>query len=240
MDTNYDLPDKCRKYKRVFTLIEIMESAIVRFYGNRNLLKRLPRPRNRKPNEDLMEYQRDEPAIITRRYEYDRHFSLETVALQTHRTEHDADIEKVTVHTGGFADELARQMNALAVTIATDIYFRGNKYNPTSEEGRKLLAHELTHVAQYTEGRIDKAETREELESEATGEEQTEEYDPDPYVAARIEGKVFTFRKSQMDKIAEKAARDALMWLESRKVLLSEEKYLKLLCAYEEWLKEVI
>ena len=32
--------------------------------------------------------------------------------------------------------------------LGTDIFFRNGAYRPETEEGRKILAHELTHVAQ--------------------------------------------------------------------------------------------
>lgn len=58
------------------------------------------------------------------------------------------DFGAVRVHTGPRADEAARAINADAFTHETDIVFRAGKYDVNNDEGKKLLAHELTHVVQ--------------------------------------------------------------------------------------------
>lgn len=58
------------------------------------------------------------------------------------------DLGAVRVHTDGRADAAARAMGAHAYTHGADIVFRGGRYAPDSSEGRRLLAHELTHVVQ--------------------------------------------------------------------------------------------
>jgi hypothetical protein len=58
------------------------------------------------------------------------------------------DFSDVRVHTDGSADNLNRAVKAEAFTTGTDIFFRSGSYNPSSGEGQKLLAHELTHVVQ--------------------------------------------------------------------------------------------
>src|SRR5262249_5356151 len=40
------------------------------------------------------------------------------------------------------------QVNALAYTVGRDIVFGGGQYAPNTSSGRRLLAHELVHVAQ--------------------------------------------------------------------------------------------
>ncbi|MCZ7545578.1 MAG: DUF4157 domain-containing protein [Anaerolineae bacterium] len=65
------------------------------------------------------------------------------------------DFSDVQVHTGAEADTLNRAMSARAFTTGKDIFFRDGEYNPDSAEGRELLAHELTHVAQQTGGAAD-------------------------------------------------------------------------------------
>lgn len=59
-----------------------------------------------------------------------------------------ADFSDVRVHTGPAADEATRSINAAAFTLGTDIAFADGKYNPGSNEGDEILAHELTHVVQ--------------------------------------------------------------------------------------------
>jgi hypothetical protein len=60
------------------------------------------------------------------------------------------DFSRVRVHTDGEAASSARQLNAHAYTVGTNIYFNEGRYNPYDMQGRKLLAHELTHVVQQS------------------------------------------------------------------------------------------
>ena len=59
-----------------------------------------------------------------------------------------ADFGDVRLHTGGEAAQLSRQLSAQAFTRGQDIYMGTGRYNPTSSAGKRLLAHELTHVVQ--------------------------------------------------------------------------------------------
>ena len=52
------------------------------------------------------------------------------------------------LHYDSSAARVADQLDALAVTIGRDIYFGRGQYAPETEEGRRLLRHELTHVVQ--------------------------------------------------------------------------------------------
>ncbi len=62
--------------------------------------------------------------------------------------------EDVRVHTGERPAEAARSIDALAFTVGRDVVFNDGQYAPGTAEGRRLLAHELTHVVQQgTEGR---------------------------------------------------------------------------------------
>ena len=189
-----------------------------------------------KEENQFMEYQYPE-RTVQRRLEYDRIFPLETVRIEGFKDRHEADVETAKIHTGPYADELARSMNALAVSIATDIYFRNSAYKPESEEGRKLLAHELTHVAQYEEGRITGAVEQKELEEEAGEAEAQEGYNPDPMVAVEVDGEIFRFRRSRMKRIASEVARNLESWFEQQKAFLSEKDYLNFLCKVEKWIK---
>jgi hypothetical protein len=58
------------------------------------------------------------------------------------------DFGQVRVHVGGKAAESARAVNALAYTVGNNVVFGIGKYNPQSEHGNRLLAHELAHVVQ--------------------------------------------------------------------------------------------
>lgn len=58
------------------------------------------------------------------------------------------DFTKVRIHTGSTAEQSARELNALAYTAGRDIVFDAGKFAPTTNDGRRLLAHELTHFVQ--------------------------------------------------------------------------------------------
>jgi uncharacterized protein DUF4157 len=62
------------------------------------------------------------------------------------------DFSRVRVHTDARAAESARAVNAAAYTVANDVAFGAGRYAPSSESGRRLLAHELTHVVQQASG----------------------------------------------------------------------------------------
>lgn len=58
------------------------------------------------------------------------------------------DFSQVRIHTGGRAAESAGAIQARAYTSGRDIVFGAGEYQPSSESGRRLLAHELVHVGQ--------------------------------------------------------------------------------------------
>ena len=58
------------------------------------------------------------------------------------------DFSQVRVHTDSRASESARAVNALAYTVGRDIVFGSGQYMLGTESGKRLLAHELTHVVQ--------------------------------------------------------------------------------------------
>src|SRR5262249_29965020 len=58
------------------------------------------------------------------------------------------DFSQVRIHADERAAESARAVNALAYTVGRDVVFGEGRYEPGTSEGRRLLAHELTHVVQ--------------------------------------------------------------------------------------------
>jgi len=62
------------------------------------------------------------------------------------------DFSNVRVHTGSAADESAREVNAHAYTVGHNIVFGAGQFAPGSYTGRRLIAHELTHVVQQSAG----------------------------------------------------------------------------------------
>jgi hypothetical protein len=59
-----------------------------------------------------------------------------------------ADLSHVRVSTGTHASSVARQLNARAFTVGNHITFGAGQYQPSSTDGKRLIAHELTHVIQ--------------------------------------------------------------------------------------------
>ena len=62
------------------------------------------------------------------------------------------DFGQVRVHTDERAAESARAVNAHAYTVGRDVVFGAGRYSPGTQEGRRLLAHELAHVVQQGSG----------------------------------------------------------------------------------------
>ncbi len=58
------------------------------------------------------------------------------------------DFGNVRIHTDEQSSISAQKVNALAYTVGNNIVFNKNRYEPNLREGKKLLAHELTHVLQ--------------------------------------------------------------------------------------------
>lgn len=54
----------------------------------------------------------------------------------------------VKIHTNDEAIHMNRELNAKAFTVGNDIYFNNTQYQPDSDSGKHLLAHELTHTLQ--------------------------------------------------------------------------------------------
>ena len=61
-----------------------------------------------------------------------------------------SDFSDVRIHTDSKSSEMTERVGARAFTHGNDIYFGSGQYNPNSFDGKRLLAHELTHVVQQT------------------------------------------------------------------------------------------
>jgi peptidoglycan hydrolase-like protein with peptidoglycan-binding domain len=60
------------------------------------------------------------------------------------------DFSRVRVHANAAGEQSAQELNANAYTVDHDIVFGANRFSPATREGRRLLAHELTHVVQQS------------------------------------------------------------------------------------------
>lgn len=62
------------------------------------------------------------------------------------------DFSGVRTHTDAAADRSARDVNAFAYTVGSNVVFAAGQFSPATHWGRRLLAHELTHVLQQSGG----------------------------------------------------------------------------------------
>lgn len=76
----------------------------------------------------------------------------------------------VRIHNDAAANQSAQNINALAYTHGNNIVFGANQYQPGTDAGKQLMAHELTHVIQQT-GTVQRkpACAYEELQNEISG-----------------------------------------------------------------------
>src|SRR5207253_7958251 len=58
------------------------------------------------------------------------------------------DFSRVRVHSDAVAVQSAQDVNAYAYTVGSDIVFGAGWFDPATRHGRRLIAHELTHVVQ--------------------------------------------------------------------------------------------
>lgn len=60
------------------------------------------------------------------------------------------DFSQVRVHSDAAAEQSARDVNAYAYTVGHDVVFGAGQFAPATDEGQRLIAHELTHVVQQS------------------------------------------------------------------------------------------
>lgn len=77
-------------------------------------------------------------------------------------------IADVKVHTDDTSILLCEVLNARAFAYGKDIFFNEGEFNPTSENGLKLLAHELNHIQQQGQTGNEKVERQ--VKSQTDGE----------------------------------------------------------------------
>jgi hypothetical protein len=66
------------------------------------------------------------------------------------------DFSGVRIHDDARAAETAAAIDAAAFTVGEDVAFAAGRYDPRTAEGRRLLAHELSHVVQQRGARAPK------------------------------------------------------------------------------------
>jgi hypothetical protein len=101
------------------------------------------------------------------------------------------DLSAVRIHASGADAQVSRAMGARAFTSGNDIFFDRGMYRPSEAGGRRLLAHEVTHVVQQGAGRIVRSTIR---RSFALKESSTDEYVDSkiPFATMKASGTVTT------------------------------------------------
>lgn len=77
---------------------------------------------------------------------------LEPALMQNMEQRFGHDFSQVRVHTGSVAEQSTRDVNAHAYTVGHNVVFGPGQFSPGTYQGRKLIAHELTHVVQQGKG----------------------------------------------------------------------------------------
>jgi hypothetical protein len=75
---------------------------------------------------------------------------LEPAVRQDMEQRFNHDFSRVRVHAGAAAEQSARDVNAHAYTAAHNVVFGAGRFAPVTHDGRRLIAHELTHVVQQS------------------------------------------------------------------------------------------
>jgi Domain of unknown function (DUF4157)/Bacterial EndoU nuclease len=75
---------------------------------------------------------------------------LEPAVRQDMEQRFNHDFSRVRVHAGAAAEQSARDVNAHAYTAAHNVVFGAGRFAPGTHDGRRLIAHELTHVVQQS------------------------------------------------------------------------------------------
>jgi hypothetical protein len=114
--------------------------SLQRAAGNAGVSSLLDQDDERSPVRDVIESGGGEP------------LNDETRSFMESRFDH--DFSDVRVHTDSRASESAKSVNAHAYTVGSNVVFRSGTFDPQSEPGQRLLAHELTHVVQQQSGPV--------------------------------------------------------------------------------------
>ena len=104
-----------------------------------------------------------------------------------------ADFGGVRLHTDRRADQLNQALQSRAFTVGQDIFFRRVDSDTASPGGRRLLAHELTHVVQQQGGGMNSSPShviQRELTDEARAVLEAANSDDEPFFTLLVGGKI--------------------------------------------------
>ena len=189
-----------------------------------------------KKENSFMEYKLKEKTV-SRNINNDRVFPVDNQTLDEFYNETEMNLDYAIIHTGSYADELTRSLHTLALTVREDIYFRNKAYKPETEEGRKILAHELTHIHQQKKDILKGETTKESLEKEAENTEKLFEHQTENIKTVKIGNNVYKLNEHEYKKFMQDTKNIIEEELEAKLRRLNEKEALKLLYTYKEMLE---
>lgn len=132
-----------------------------------------------------------------------------------------ADLSGVRVHTGEASATAARSLGARAYTLGSDIHFNAGQYDPTSEAGQHLLAHEVAHTVQQA-GIMRRVQTKLDVSSPGDAHESEADRAADAMVRSQPASVVSAFgisrkvmREKEGDSGMEGSKEEAMNWAKS-------------------------
>lgn len=140
------------------------------------------------------------------------------------------DFSEVNIHNDTNAHQLNQHLNAKAFTVGNDIYFGNKNYDTESNEGKELLAHELTHTIQQSNNTIRK---------ETPGESSEEETEKSSKTETSPEVVVFTVVTDRDLPAAskEETGGEAIIWYASKIYGISEIDAMKIASSWT-WIED--
>ena len=207
--------------KKVCTFLDGLNKAIEINNSETGLTKRIK----------FLQYR---SASVRNSSENNRIIPLDAITKSEFELERDTELGNTKIIYGHGSDEMLRSNGLVAFALANKIYIQTHKYKPETEEGRALLAHELTHVQQYSEKRINNQTSKEELEKEAEQVEKIIEYNPKKYREINFEGKKYKLTERKYRELMDEIRKRVEYQLEYNTMGLSDADYLKVLIQYQE------
>lgn len=126
------------------------EKQVHRMSDQKEDERKLQRQPEKKEEEKLQRKEADPSAEITSNYytNISGGQNLPEDVNHFYASKMGHDFSEVKIHTDSEAAKSAGDINARAYTKDNHIVFNKGEYNPATQSGKKLLAHELTHVVQ--------------------------------------------------------------------------------------------
>ena len=139
--------------------------------------------------------------------------SLDTSTAEQMGGQIGADFNGVRIHTGSEARSMNEELGSKAFTHGKDIYFNQGQFDTSSTEGKRLLAHELTHTVQ--QGATSKIAPKQEEETEQP---QTDEQSPNIQTFGGVGGALVGLAGSAAQGLAAEGVKRLLQQLGERAV----------------------